>query len=82
MQRDSSALIWRVWWTGRGEPSASPRSDVSEAVPEIIVGVDVGKGGHPAAGYHAARDRVVGRISFPVSNTGIERLRAFLEPIA
>jgi len=51
-------------------------------MPRITVGVDVGKGSHQAAGYNPARDRVVGRITFPVSRGGFERLRAFLEGLA
>ena len=51
-------------------------------MPRISVGVDVGKGGHQAAGYDPARDRVVGRISFPVSRAGFERFREFLEGLS
>ncbi len=51
-------------------------------MPRFTVGVDVGEGSHQAAGYDPARDRVVGRLMFPVSRAGFERLRTFLEGLA
>jgi transposase len=51
-------------------------------MPRITVGIDVGKGGHQAAGYDPARDRVIDRISLPISRTGFERFQEFLEGLA
>ena len=51
-------------------------------MPRVTVGVDVGKGTHQAAGYDPAADRVVGRVTFPVSWAGFERFRLFLEQLA
>ena len=51
-------------------------------MPRVTVGVDVGKGTHQAAGYDPAADRVVGRVTFPVSRAGFERFRLFLEQLA
>jgi transposase len=51
-------------------------------MPRVTVGIDVGKGSHQAAGYDPAADRVIGRVSFPVSRAGFERFRLFLERLA
>src|SRR5262249_55065054 len=51
-------------------------------MPHITVGADVGKASHQAAGYDPAANRVVARITFPVSRAGFERFRRFLERLA
>ena len=51
-------------------------------MPRITVGVDIGKGSHQAAGYDPATDRVLGRVTLPVSRAGFEQFRLFLERLA
>src|SRR5581483_11666225 len=73
----------RVWWPGGAHPRrVSILVQEGKAMSHVTVGVDVGKGGHRAAAYGPAADRVLGQLGFDVDRAGFARFEAFLERVA